>query len=355
MPAPHHTSSRSLKKGFFIFLSIFVLTSCKGPRFTYATFTDVAGEQSLGADVVTPEITPPDEGFPVVLLIHGGGWSSKGLYDDGIGTTINRLAAAGYTGVTINYRLTSQRVNESGELDDTGTITRNQWPAQLEDAKCAVRWIRANANDTAIFPQKINPAKIGVMGISAGGQIALMLGETGHAQQYENAQCPHAATSEVQAVVSYAGLADAESAWGTTQNLIRPMYQRLLSLWSEPDLLKTGFSALDDGVAAKIHGASPSHFVAGNTTPVRLIHAIDDILVPPSSSSCFYNALATTGRERSVLWFAKGGHLFNENTREHADKQMIDWFDLYLKGIAGNLPCIECTVPEEDIIRCPWN
>lgn len=327
----------------------------KGPRFTYTTVVDDFGSQALGADVVTPETAAPEDGFPVVLMIHGGGWGSKTLYDDGISTTINTVAQAGYVGVTIDYRLAIERVNESNLIDPKGATTRNEWPAQIQDAKCAVRWIRAKANDTTIFPKKINPDKIGVLGISAGGQLALMLGETADVSAFENSNCEHNASSDVQAVVSYAALADVEGAWGTGQNLIRPMYQNLLSLWNSEQLITTNFNNLSPDVVDALNSASPSYFVGGNTTPVRLIHAINDILAPPAASSCFYNAAASANRDSSMLWFGTGGHLFDSGTRVHADAQMLNWFDKHLKGVKSELACTACVTPTPAQIACPWN
>ncbi len=335
-----------------ILLACTTLISCKGPRFTYTTITDSAGTQNLGADVVSPTTSAPADGFPVILLIHGGGWDSKTLYDDGIDKTIERVAAAGYVGVTIDYRLTAERLNADGVVDINGTQTRNPWPAQIQDAKCAVRWIRANASNTEIFTQKINPGKIGVMGISSGGQMALMLGETANVSEFESDQCPYATSSEVQAVVAYAPLADVEGAWGTGSNLVRPMYQRLLSLLDQDELITTNFADLDPVTAEQLHSTSASQFVTGNSTPVRLIHALNDILAFPQASSCYFDAVAATGRERSMLWFGKGGHLFDSGTRIPADQQMLNWFDQHLKGITTDLACTECVTPVPAQVAC---
>jgi acetyl esterase/lipase len=95
-----------------------------------------------------------------VIVIHGGGWS-KGTYKDHVG--IN-LAMKGYFVANVEYRL-------SGEA---------KWPAQIEDCKMAVRWLRANA-----AKYNIDPNHIGCMGSSAGGHLAACLGTMGDDKKFE--------------------------------------------------------------------------------------------------------------------------------------------------------------------------
>ena len=107
---------------------------------------------------------PTDDGrkHPGVLIIHGGGWTS-GIKDAAreinIGTT---LAAHGYVCMSIDYL-----------LDDPASPTLC-WPQNLHDCKTAVRWLRANAERL-----HLDSAHIGVIGGSAGGHLASMVGITG--------------------------------------------------------------------------------------------------------------------------------------------------------------------------------
>lgn len=88
--------------------------------------------------------------FPVVIMVHGGGFMF-GDKADGAGLTgVDQLLAAGYAVASINYRL-------SGEA---------QYPAQIFDAKAAVRFLRANAGK-----YNLNPDKFGAWGASAGGNL----------------------------------------------------------------------------------------------------------------------------------------------------------------------------------------
>ena len=106
---------------------------------------------------------PADDGrkHPAILIIHGGGWSG-GIKDAAreinIGTT---LAPHGYVCMSIDY-----------QLDDPASPTLC-WPQNLHDCKTAVRWLRANAERL-----HLDPSHIGVIGGSAGGHLASMVGIT---------------------------------------------------------------------------------------------------------------------------------------------------------------------------------
>jgi acetyl esterase/lipase len=96
---------------------------------------------------------------PVVIMIHGGGWSSgdKAAYAG----RAKRYALAGFHVIAVNYRLA------------TISDYRTWWPAQLDDVREVIRWVRRNA-----MSWRIDPRRIGVCGDSAGGHLALMLGTT---------------------------------------------------------------------------------------------------------------------------------------------------------------------------------
>lgn len=96
---------------------------------------------------------------PAVVFIHGGGWSTgdKSAYE----SRAKKYALAGFHVISINYRL--------AKFDDLSS----QWPAQFDDVRSAIRWVRQNAP-----AWRIDPSRIGVGGDSAGAHLALMLGTT---------------------------------------------------------------------------------------------------------------------------------------------------------------------------------
>jgi len=112
-------------------------------------FATVAG-QELKLDLARPA---EGEGpFPAVVCIHGGGW--VGGSRSQMTRTIEVLAGRGYVAITPDYRL----------------APRHPFPAQVEDCKAAVRWLRANAGK-----YRVNPERIGAVGLSAGGHLSCML------------------------------------------------------------------------------------------------------------------------------------------------------------------------------------
>lgn len=101
---------------------------------------------------------------PAVIYLHGGGWS-EGERSSGLFPWLNPLLAAhGFITVSITYRLSHLA----------------PFPAQIHDVKAAVRWVRAHADQ-----YQIDPARIGVWGDSAGGQLAALLGVTGDVPDLE--------------------------------------------------------------------------------------------------------------------------------------------------------------------------
>src|SRR5438309_7705640 len=111
------------------------------------------GDTEMQLDLAMPK--DGDGPFPVVLCIHGGGWRQGNRQQ--MSKTIEVLAGRGFVAVTPSYRLAPDA----------------KYPAQVEDVKAAVRWVRANAKT-----YKANPDRIGAIGFSAGAHLACLLGVT---------------------------------------------------------------------------------------------------------------------------------------------------------------------------------
>ena len=129
-------------------------------------------------DLYLPEKAPATP-LPLVVWVHGGGWS-KGSKEN---PPLAWLAAEGYAVASINYRLS--------------WLAR--WPAQIDDVRAALRWLRANA-----AKHGLDPGRIAVAGGSAGGHLAATAGT----------QAPPAGepvSSRVGAVIDLYGPADLPS------------------------------------------------------------------------------------------------------------------------------------------------
>jgi len=120
--------------------------------------------------------------FPAVVCIHGGGWRAGKRQDMDFMTEV--LARRGYVAATVGYRL----------------VPNARFPAQIEDCKAAVRWLRANA-----AKYHMNPDRIGAIGPSAGGHLACLLGITDKKGGLEGSGGNPDHSSRVQAVVSFFG------------------------------------------------------------------------------------------------------------------------------------------------------
>jgi acetyl esterase/lipase len=139
---------------------------------TYARY----GDRTLEMDIYRPK---GEWGkLPAVLAIHGGGWS-KGTRKN-YQHVAQALAARGYVAATISYRL-------SGEAP---------FPAQIQDCKAAVRFLRANAAEYGI-----DADHIGAIGSSAGGQLAALLATSGEASHLEGDGGNAGVSSAIQAAV----------------------------------------------------------------------------------------------------------------------------------------------------------
>ena len=130
-------------------------------------YANVSSRQIM--DIYLPEGEGP---FPVVVLIHGGAFK---MGDKGMETrNAEALVAKGYAAASINYRL-------SGEA---------KFPAQIEDCKTAVRFLRANA-----AKYRLNPDKLGSWGASAGGNLSALLGTSSGVTELEGDELGNAGVS----------------------------------------------------------------------------------------------------------------------------------------------------------------
>jgi len=108
------------------------------------------GNEAWKLDLAMPK-KRGEKRYPVIVYIHGGGWTQGDKRGQGIQTTLD-YATKGFVSVSVNYRLNEDKF------------------ACVEDVKCAIRWLRANAEK-----YQIDPDCIGAAGNSAGAHLALLL------------------------------------------------------------------------------------------------------------------------------------------------------------------------------------
>ncbi|MFN0135014.1 MAG: alpha/beta hydrolase fold domain-containing protein, partial [Phycisphaerae bacterium] len=160
------------------------------PTFSGLTYATLGG-QPLLLDLYLPASAQPP--YPVVVWIHGGGWSGGSRLP---AANAGPLTQAGFAVASIDYRLTSQ-AGQFGALPVT-------FPAQIHDVKAAVRWLRANASQF-----DLDRSRFGSWGSSAGGHLSALLGTSGELSTLEgNVGGNRQYTSLIHACVDYFGPTD---------------------------------------------------------------------------------------------------------------------------------------------------
>jgi acetyl esterase/lipase len=176
---------------------------------------------------------------PGIVFVHGGGWRA-GVRANFAPMAI-RMAERGYAAATISYRLSPEAL----------------YPAAVQDARAAVRWLRSHAAEYGI-----DPARIAIGGGSAGGQIAALAGVTPGLARFDPEDGPNAVSSGVQAIVNIDGLSDFTSE-AARKNEDDPAKQ--------PSSAGAWFGGRYADKAALWREASPLFYVNAKTPPVLFI------------------------------------------------------------------------------------
>ncbi|GAB4034360.1 alpha/beta hydrolase fold domain-containing protein [Spirosoma gilvum] len=143
--------------------------------------TPVANRKLL-LDVYAPATTA-SKPLPAILMVHGGGWRSGDRSHNNV--LAGQLAAKGFVAIPVEYRLSPEAL----------------YPAAVHDVKAAIRWMRANART-----YNIDPKRIAILGFSAGGQLAALVGSTNKNPAFEEKKENAKYSSDVQAIVDIDGV-----------------------------------------------------------------------------------------------------------------------------------------------------
>jgi acetyl esterase/lipase len=246
------------------------------------------GDRALKLHILRPK-TAPEKPMPVLVWIHGGAWAF-GHRDGGI-ARLSRFAERGYFCATIEYRFSQEAI----------------FPAQIEDCKCAIRFLRSKAKD-----YKLDPEHIGVWGESAGGHLAALLGTSAKVKELEGKGGWPEQSSRVQAVCDYFGPADFPK-WGDKSH---PAVPKLLG---GPVGEKKEKAVL----------ASPVTHITKDVPPFLILHGTRDTVVPLSQSEALNDALKKVGADVTLHVVKDGGHGFGGPA---IDKMVDEFFDKHLKA-----------------------
>lgn len=281
-------------------LTTLLLLSCCNTSRSLAADTEIEAKMDVvygeadGVKLLLDHYQPKglDRDLPAIICIHGGGWAAGDKRD--FADAARQFAKAGYVTTSINYRHAPQFV----------------FPAQVEDCKCAVRWLRAHAKEMHVDPQRI-----GAMGGSAGGHLVMMLGTMDKSDGLEgNGGWPDQ-SSKVQAVMSLFGPTNLVGDWPpTTQGIL------------------TNFIGGDQKAKKDAYTqASPIKYVNAGDAPMLLFQGTKDVLVPYDQAFQMATALTNANVPGRVEILLGAGHGWGGKQLEETVRQTVDFFNTYLK------------------------
>lgn len=229
-----------------------------------------AGRQTL--DLYVPAGAGP---HPLVIWIHGGAWKNGSKNNP---PPLRFLADERYAIASLNYRLSHQA----------------KFPAQIEDCKAAVRWLRANA-----ARYRLDAARFAAWGASAGGHLVSLLGTAG--DKFDLGE-HHDKSSRVQAVVDYYGPTD----FLQMDAHALPSAPFKHAAVDSPESQLVGGPLLEnDLIAAR---ANPVTHVSRDDAPFLIVHGDQDPLVPLHQSQLLEAALRKASVPVTLYVVQGAGH-----------------------------------------------
>jgi acetyl esterase/lipase len=253
------------------------------------------GERDLLADIYRP----PSElnKHTAVIHLHGGGFRGGSKVG---ARTARQLAALGYTCIATQYRL----------------ATEAKWPAQIQDVKACIRWVRANTERLDVRPEKV-----AVLGYSAGGHLALVAGGSPGLPEFEGDGGNPGLGTEVAACVAFYPPAANSKQEG------------------QPDHILLG----EDTSDAAYRGISPISYVKPGLPPTMLLHGTADTTIPVEASLKLFEAMRATGVKVEVHIIEGVTHVFDAHA-EFAEAS-AQWIDLFLDRHVVNPREVPSTEP----------
>ena len=250
--------------------------------------------QSLDLYIPRGAVTRP---LPVAMYIHGGGMTA-GDKADLSPVFLDALASAGYAVASVNYRL----------------APGSRFPAQIEDVKCAIRYLRAKAPRYGL-----NAREVFAFGTSVGGQLVTLAALTGPYSAWD-AGPYRAEPATLRAVADMFGPANlTQRASGFSASGIQQVFGR--------------------GDRGDLVLASPVHFVAANSPPILIVQGVNDTKVLESQAIELYKDLKAAGDQTQLVLVANMGHMFVQAgpqpiypTLRQIAQDMVRFFNNYRHG-----------------------
>lgn len=268
-----------------------VLTAAGTEKAPPAYPTDVRVEKDVSylaedrkekADLYSPLEKKPGAPMHAVVVIHGGGFNDGDKARSREINIAHNLALDGYLAMSIDYKLRKSQ----------GQVT---WPQSVYDAKTAVRWLRKNAERLGIDPERI-----GVIGGSAGGNLAAMLATTGPADGLDPEGPYGDFSAKVACAIDFYGAVD----------LINYHDMKMFAKTREeaPELYKKG---------------SPLTYVDAKDAPLMIVHGTADTTVPLSQSETLAAAMDKVGAPHELVVIPGAVHTFDLQPKERDLRPLV--------------------------------
>jgi len=267
------------------------------------TYLDPQREEKL--DLYLPTDREPGVKSPAIVMIHGGGWiggKKDAAREIGMGTA---FAEAGFVAVSAEYLKTRHE----------------SWSTNVQDCKNAVRWLRANAEEL-----QVDPERIGVIGGSAGGHLALMVAYTAGVDELEPESPYPGVSSEVKAAVNLYGITNLMTRQKTDKE-------------GKPNGVRVDNTAMfaesKEEAPEKWKLASPVNHIKPDSPPTLIMHGAKDTTVDRDQAYELAEKLKEAGVAHELLIFPEAGHSFRPYSSSLPRDYMpyvVEWFRDELGG-----------------------
>ena len=239
-----------------------------------------AGNTDLRLDIYKPADTSAKR--MAMIHLHGGGFTAGSK--EALADRVAPFVALGYVAIPIEYRLAGVA----------------KWPAQMDDVKAAIRWTRANAGRLGVDPERI-----GVVGYSAGGHLALFAAGTCNRPEFEGKNGTPGVSTQLAVCCSYYAVTEVTPRADGAANVLLPAGSN----------------------EAAHRAASPINYVASGFPPTNIFHGTADVTVPIESSERLFKRLRDVKVPVEFHGFEGVPHAFDSNPEfATAAAQAVDFF-----------------------------
>ncbi len=278
------------------------------------------GDPAQALDIYFPE-QPAEKPQPLLVWIHGGGWSGGSKSER---TYIGQIAR-GYVFASIEYRFSQKAI----------------FPAQAQDCQAAIRWLRANAKK-----YNIDPSHIGIGGASAGGHLVALLGTSGGKKAFPPIGGNEDQSDRVQAVCDLFGPADF---YTVITQANEDKNAKSIFKWNNGDPYSKLIAAKLGEDREKCDAVSPTHYVSKDNPPFLILHGDHDTLVPFAQSEELTDLLKNAGVDVTLQRLPDAGHGGPAFNLPAVRKLQDTFFDKHLKGVDATIKAL----PDDEVTITP--